>query len=388
MLFNSANKNQKPDPRRAADYGWDFNLLEPKSDKKSASKMWDHVPPMIASFDLETTGFNNPDPISFGLAIYRNGKLSTNESQHFLIVPDRPIEEGAFETHGWNEEDLFWHRNGIAPSTEPKPFDAVERFMPLENIDIARKQYNQREQQKSKNPRMLFDDRYEIVDPVERNGRQFATVKNKIIAPAISQEDIDLPPAVPMSIGISKIVGRMANLQKQGFIFLGANPTYDTRCISQSFERANDGLPVQTMGFNPDSMRLIDVIQHDLAMEPQEVNPRSRSLSNLAKYYGIEGGGHRALGDSISAARVFIEGQVPRVQELLRVASKKTVRFSAVQASALGINYTAIGPCTGAGCSSCKHLSDIASTHDDPNNLSTINSIMQVHQGMQGENNA
>jgi len=335
MLFNSSAINPQPfgnsnvalDPRRSADYGWDPRILEPNINK-STGRVWNAAPPMIASFDLETTGLDNAEPISFGLAIFRDGKLSEKESQHFLIEPSASITQGAFETHGWTNSDLRKHRHGVAPDMAEKPAGSK--------------------------------------------------------APALTQEDIDLSPAVPLSIGINKIVGVMANLQKQGFVFLGANPTYDSKIIKNIWERENLGMPVQVTGFNPHSMRLIDVIKHDHSIEPKEVNPRSRALSALAAHYGIDAGGHRALHDSISAGRVFIEGQVPRVQKIMEERGNKTssVKISSVEASALGIDWQMIGPCFGPNCGSCGYLGEIAGSHTDPGKAGKVNSIMQMHQGM------
>lgn len=336
MLFNSSainsdswgNSNAALDPRRSADYGWNPNNLEPNIDK-STGKLWTAAPPMLASFDLETTGFDKAEPISFGLAIFRDGKFSDKESQHFLIEPRTSITQGAFETHGWTNSDLKKHRHGIAPDMAEKPAGSK--------------------------------------------------------APALTQEDIGLAPAVPLSIGINKIVGVMANLQKQGFVFIGANPTYDTKIIKGVWERENMGMPVQVTGFNPNSMRLIDVIKHDHSIESKEVNPRSRALAALAAHYGIDAGGHRALHDSIAAGRVFIEGQIPAAQKIAEKLQKRgniSFTLSSKEANGLGIEWTLGGPCLGVGCGFCAHLGEVAMSHTDPGKAGKVNGIMQMHQGM------
>ena len=389
MYFNSANNRSSLDPRRSADYGWDVNSLEPEIGK-SSGKLWSKVPPMVASFDLETTGLNNAEPISFGMAIFRDGKLSDKESQHFLIQPNAPIEEGAFETHGWTDRSLEQHRYGAAPSTEPQQFSSVETTMPESHLQAYKQQYASNK----KNSNRPFEDRYDVTPSQDSRGMKYVTVKHKQVAPALTQEDIDLPPAVPLGIGINKIVGIMSNLQKQGFVFLGANPTYDTKIIQSSWERENGSMPVQITGFNPDSMRLIDVIKHDHSIEPpgnrNMPGYRSRSLTNLAQHYGVEAGGHRALHDSIAAGRVFIEGQVPKVQKMMeeRGGSTSGIRLSSVEASSLGIEWGMGGPCFGTGCGFCSHLGEVALSHTDPLKAERVNYIMQMHQGMQGENNA
>lgn len=383
MYFNAANNRASLDPRRSADYGWDVNSLEPEIGK-SSGKLWSKVPPMIASFDLETTGLSNAEPISFGMAIFRDGKLSDKESQHFLIQPHAPIEEGAFETHGWTDKSLEQHRYGAAPSTDPQVFDSTETTMPEAHLETFKQQYAS----SKRNNKRSFEDRYDVVPSQDARGMKYVTVKHKQVAPTLTKEDTDLSPAVPLGIGINKIVGIMSNLQKQGFVFLGANPTYDTKIIQSSWERENGSMPIHITGFNPDSMRLIDVIQHDHSIEPQgdrnAPGYRSRSLTNLAQHYGVEAGGHRALHDSIAAGRVFIEGQVPRVQTIMQERGNTTPNFrlSAAQISSLGIDWGMGSPCWGPNCGFCSHLGELAMSHTDPAKAAKVNSIMQAHQGM------
>lgn len=381
MYFN-ASQQSKPimDARRAADIGWDPGSLEPNI-KKSTNKLWSDVPPMIASFDLETTGLNDPEPISFGLAIFRNGNLSEPESQHFLIDPRKSVELGAFETHGWTDLALSQHRYGIKPDTTEQTWPTVQTIR-LQDLGKHKDEYNEWASKRDK--KKMFDTRFEVGAPYIRNGQPFVDIKHKQIAPAITQEDIDLPPAVPLGIGISKIVRTMSNLQKQGFIFVGANPTYDTECIKNTWERENSGSPVQITGWNPGSMRLVDVIKHDESIQPKELDPRSRSLSSLAAHYGIEAGGHRALHDSIAAGRVFIEGQIPFVKSIIDSSATQRTSFklSGVEASALGIDYTMGGPCFGPVCGFCNHLNEVALSHEDPAKSGKVKEIMKVHQGM------
>lgn len=376
MYFNSSqNPRTTIDPRRSADEGLDPESFEPDI-QQSTGKLFRSVPKKIASFDLETTGFGSPDPISFGLAIFRHGKLSETESQHFLIEPKKPIQEGAFETHGWTDDDLRLHRFGYAPSTEPKAFTSSEIIVPMNELENMQKDFARRERRKS------FEDRYDVSSATGPNGQQMASIKRKILAPPLTQEDIDLAPALPLGIGINKIVNTMSNLQKQGFVFVGANPTYDTQVIQGVWQDHNAGMPIQLTGFNPNTMRLVDIIKHDHSIESKEVNPRSRALSALAKYYGIEAGGHRALQDSISAGRVFIEGQIPAAQKIPIKSASKKINLSSADASALGINWGLGGPCFGDSCGFCDHLNEVAMSHADPAKSGKVNSIMQMHQGM------
>ena len=372
------------DPRRMADTGWDEHFLEPKI-KESTGRMWPIVPPMIASFDLETTGLGSEtEPISFGMAIFRDGKLSKKESQHFLMLPEEKISEGAHLTHGWDEHALYRHMYAGKPEVSPEHYSSTTRTINTRLLNPLMASHERMSKMDK------FHNMFDVSEPVTgEDGESYVTVSPKKMPPEITEEDAQLPPTITTRAGINKIVGTLSNLQKQGFVFLGANPTYDVDVIKHTWAKHNNGIPVQTTGFNPNSMRLIDVIKHDLSIEPHKFTRddpryRSRSLTNLADYYKISAGGHRALQDSIAAGRVFIEGQVPRVQDILRGSAnqRRSFKLSSVEASALGIDYTMGGPCHGPDCGFCGHLNEIASSHEDPAKFNRVKAIMQAHQGL------
>jgi DNA polymerase III epsilon subunit-like protein len=59
--------------------------------------------------------------------------------------------------------------------------------------------------------------------------------------------------------------------------------------------------------FDISLLRIIDVVEHDLAIEPsREYRPR-RGLEYLCRHYGVTPGGHDALGDARAAVEVFME---------------------------------------------------------------------------------
>ncbi len=64
------------------------------------------VPELLVGFDTETTGLDvtTEQAISYGFCVYRYGQPV--EVQHFFVVPDRPIGEGARRVHGLSREDL------------------------------------------------------------------------------------------------------------------------------------------------------------------------------------------------------------------------------------------------------------------------------------------
>jgi DNA polymerase III epsilon subunit-like protein len=59
--------------------------------------------------------------------------------------------------------------------------------------------------------------------------------------------------------------------------------------------------------FDISLLRIIDVVDHDLAIEPsREFRPR-RGQTHLCRHYGVTPGGHDALSDARAAVEVFIE---------------------------------------------------------------------------------
>ena len=54
-------------------------------------------------------------------------------------------------------------------------------------------------------------------------------------------------------------------------------------------------------------LRIIDVVEHDLAIEPSRVLRPRRGLTFLSRHYGVRPGGHDALEDARAAVEVFME---------------------------------------------------------------------------------
>lgn len=122
-------------------------------------------------------------------------------------------------------------------------------------------------------------------------------------------------PALHPKVGINKVAETLAHFQKQGAVFVGANhKNYDIPILKNTFKVFNGGLPIETSGFNPDKAKLVDVIQHDRTLDPQNRSDpryRPRSLTALSEHYGVDPGGHRALDDARASIDVFIK-QVER----------------------------------------------------------------------------
>jgi DNA polymerase III epsilon subunit-like protein len=70
------------------------------------AKRYLQVPELVLGFDTETTGLSvqSERAISYGFCAYRFGVPVWSE--HFYVVPDRPISPGATRVHGLTLEDL------------------------------------------------------------------------------------------------------------------------------------------------------------------------------------------------------------------------------------------------------------------------------------------
>ncbi|MGC1237912.1 MAG: hypothetical protein WA860_03885, partial [Acidimicrobiales bacterium] len=78
------------------------------------AKKYFQVPELILGFDTETTGLSvtSERAISYGFCAYRFGVPVW--SDHFFVVPDRPISAGAQRVHGLSIEDLEGKRTSAA----------------------------------------------------------------------------------------------------------------------------------------------------------------------------------------------------------------------------------------------------------------------------------
>ena len=258
-----------------------------------------YFPNKLVSFDVEATGLNTheDEPISYGIAVYRNGLLVPHESHHFLVSPTVRIQPKAQETHGWSNESLESSRlNG----TRPKDMYGTE-----------------------------YD------------------------------------PAMHPAAGVSRAAQILANLQKQGFVMIGANHVpgprnkftgYDVPMIGSTYKR-HLKLPIETTGFDAMTMPQIDVQQHEDAIDPDSAGRgredplfRSRKLESLAGHYGVAPGRHIAFDDAVTTAEV-LKKQVA----LNRYRTGMGPKTGSIGPS--GLDYSQFFPCTGTeDCGTCKRI--------------------------------
>jgi DNA polymerase-3 subunit epsilon len=191
------------------------------------TKRYLQVPELIVGFDTETTGLDVTveRAISYGFCEYRYGVPVSSE--HYYVVPDRPISEGARRVHGLSLEDLESKRlSNVVYSVE----EGLRHTM-----DILR--------------------RYEGLGAL-------------LVGSNLSQFDIEM-----FRWSYRTIVGR--------------NPEQD--------------------GLHLSNLRIIDVVEHDLVIEPSRSSRPRRGLDYLCRHYGVQPGGHDALNDARAAVEVFFE---------------------------------------------------------------------------------
>jgi DNA polymerase-3 subunit epsilon len=213
------------------------------------TKRFLQVPELVVGFDTETTGLDVSveRAISYGFCAYRYGQPESDE--HFFVVPDRPISEGARRVHGLSVEDIETKR-----STES-------------------------------------------VYSVEE--------------------------------GLAHAVEILRHYQSLNAYFVGSNlMRFDLEMLRWSY-RSMFAKSLEDDGFNIARMRIIDVVEHDLLIEPSRVDRPRRGLDYLCSHYGVKEGGHVALDDARAAVEVFFE------QVLFNSAGQMSFGLTAPPASQL-----------------------------------------------------
>ena len=183
------------------------------------------VPELVLGFDTETTGLSTSSEraISYGFCLYREGQLEWTD--HFFVVPDVPISEGAQRVHGISRETLL------------AKYKAGE--------------------------------------------------------------------ALSVEMGLIRAVDVLRRHHQQGAYICGANVShFDIDMLHRSYQ-SKFKKHLKDDNLDPEELRIIDVIAHDIAMESRADNPRRRNLTALSNHYGVRVGGHDALNDAMAACEVF-----------------------------------------------------------------------------------
>lgn len=107
--------------------------------------------------------------------------------------------------------------------------------------------------------------------------------------------------------GVTRAIQILIDYHRAGAYVVGANvANFDLEMLRRSAISAV-GTDFSASGFSVADLRIIDVIDHDLAIEARNQLNYNRSLTRLCAYYGIHPGGHDALEDARAAVEVFME---------------------------------------------------------------------------------
>lgn len=146
---------------------------------------------------------------------------------------------------------------------------------------------------------------------------QFFVVPDRPIAPAaqrvhgLSTGDIEAKRETDLVLnvegGLVRAVEILRRYQELGAHFVGANVVrFDIEMLRRSYQSVL-GKALDDDLLDLSLLQVIDVIEHDLVIEPGRDKRPRRGLEYLCRHYGVTPGGHEALGDARATVEVFIE---------------------------------------------------------------------------------
>ena len=326
-MYNSRYANQLFIPPTA----------DPFSVKDHSKRKYSAVESLYVGFDTETTGLlkdfeTKKDldtfPLSFGMCVYRNGVHSPEEDQHFIMLPPPKVDES-------KPTKILLDSNGRPIRSELS--DEAEKVHGLTGDLLA------------------------------------ASYQGRIVK---DKTGSTLLPAYEHSVGTAKALSLLGQYQKQGAVFVGHNIiNFDWPMMLRSHFRATGELPPSTAGLNlGNAMRYsADTLQHAKAMGMGVKGFRrgaggvlipvsdSKRLEDLCPHFGIQVGGHAALGDARSSVELLLK-QIQLNQE---ENAARGIKLSSVGPS--GVDYSMAGPHDPKGCNFCNHLDKVAAGNMDEN---------------------
>ena len=106
--------------------------------------------------------------------------------------------------------------------------------------------------------------------------------------------------------GVARAIERLGYFQKRNAAIVGANLVhFDLEMLRRS-ALSLLGLSLEGPPLDLALLKVIDVVEHDLAIEPSRADRPRRGLTHLCRHYGVAPGGHDALGDARAAVEVFL----------------------------------------------------------------------------------
>lgn len=107
--------------------------------------------------------------------------------------------------------------------------------------------------------------------------------------------------------GLTRAVKILRDFHERGAFIVGSNlGRFDLEMLRRTaISVLGNGLDNQY--FDLSLLRIIDIVEHDLAIEPSRAERPRRGLTHLCRHYGVTPGGHDALQDARAAVEVFFE---------------------------------------------------------------------------------
>ncbi len=128
--------------------------------------------------------------------------------------------------------------------------------------------------------------------------------------------------ALSARAGATRATSRLLEYRERGATFVGANPMFDYTMLDSTLRRQGHGGLIAA-GFDVATLSLIDVVAHDLAIEPERTRRPRRGLAYLCEHYDVTPGRHEAGGDARASAEVLL-AQIARVQRAHREIVERT----------------------------------------------------------------
>ena len=127
----------------------------------------------------------------------------------------------------------------------------------------------------------------------------------------LSVEDIeskrDSETVLSVEAGLTRAVQILREYHEQGAFIVGSNVVrFDLEMLRRS-SMSVLGNELNDEYFDISLLRIIDVVDHDLAIEPSRSDRPRRGQEYLCRHYGVKQGGHDALSDARAAIEVFLE---------------------------------------------------------------------------------
>jgi DNA polymerase III epsilon subunit-like protein len=133
--------------------------------------------------------------------------------------------------------------------------------------------------------------------------------------------------------GLLRAIAILREYHEHGAFIIGSNVSrFDLEMLRRSSISVL-GSALNDDFFDLSLLRIIDIVEHDLLIEPsRETRPR-RGQDHLCRHYGVVSGGHDALNDARAAVEIFLEQVVHNNagQATLNLVSDSTSYLESLQ---------------------------------------------------------